>query len=400
MLESLDSIPWEKLYHFRDYASNIPQAIRDLASQYRMVRQDGIRTIYNDLWHQETVCDTTALAVPFLIELLSETAVEDKSDVVKFLTVISSECPFDGSDPAAVFFQSSSDEYVLSPWWYPPDPASYNLVRSAVQKGCSVYQQLLLSQEPPHLRGTAAYLLGILTDCNNENINWLRSHLATEQDEQVRGVIVFSVGLCSDDLPENTAWLQHIFDTETSLFLQINAAIGLGRRIPQHAPELVIDLLIDSLVNPNDVASMFDRYPWTFKSCLDSGIMQYWCIIALNQIGIKSPRLLPTLINALDKVSSEGSYEIASCILNIIFDAKPIPRTIMVEQLSDKQRLGLEAIANCKQFWLEYSENCTLDSVASILQNFYLPSEPRRLKAFLAEKLTIGPSNEPEEIPF
>ncbi|MBW4620166.1 MAG: hypothetical protein KME17_12540 [Cyanosarcina radialis HA8281-LM2] len=398
MLEKLDSIRWKKLSHFRCNASNIPKAIRNLTSKERSVRLDAIWTLSEDLHHQGTVCETTALAVPFLIELLQEPEVEDKLNIVAFLSSITFESLFDYAHPAAVFFQSYSDEYVESIWW--ESACASHLVRSEVQKGSSVYQQLLLAQEQPFLRGAAAYLLGILTDCDDQNINWLRSQFATEQDEGVGAAIVLSVGLLSDDRPENTAWLQKIFDTETSLFLRINAAIGLARSIPQRVPEPVIDLLVDSIGNPSEVASMFDRYPWQFDSLLESEIMQYWCSIALNRVGRRSLRSLPTLINALAKVSHEVSYEIARYILNIIFDSEAMPDTLTVEQLSDEQRLGLEAIANSKQLWLGYSENYILYYVASMLQDFGLPTRPEKLQAFLAGELTLENCNGLDDIPF
>jgi hypothetical protein len=392
MLEKLDSIPWKKLSHFRCSAGNIPVAIRGLASKSQIIRQKAISTLWNDLFHQDTVCDVTALAVPFLIELLHEPVVEDKSNIVKFLSAIISESPFDWVYIADLL-QYDPDEDRPFAWWC--------LVRYEVQKGYSVYQQLLLPQEPPFLRCTAAYLLGILTDCNDENINWLRSHFATEQDETVRGVIVLSVGLLSDDRPKNTAWLQNIFDTETSLFLRINAAIGWARSIPRRVPESVIGLLVDSIVNPSEVAAMFDRYPWYSNSFLDSGNMQDWCSIALNRVGTRSPQLLPTLINALDRGSPESSYQIARCIINVIFDGKRIPAPIMVDELSEEQRLGLEAIANSKQFWSGYSENCIVQHVAFMLQSFGLPARPEGLQAFLAGELTSEqPCNELDEIPF
>lgn len=314
-------------------------------------------------------------------------------DVTVKELAIAFENPFGYAHPAAVFFHSCSHDYESPPYWC--------LVRSEIQKGYSVYQQLLLPQEPPSVRLSAAYLLGILTDCNDQNINWLRAQFATEENDVVRGSIALAVGLLSDEKSRNTAWLQNVFDTETSLFLRINAAIGLARSIPQQVHESVIDLLVDLIANSSEVASMFERYPWGFNSSLDSGIMQYWCTIALSRIGTRATQLLPTLINALDKVSTEGSYDIACGILNLIFESKEAPQTLTtVEQLSDEQRSGLEAIANSKQFWCGYSENCIVYNVACLLQGFGLPTRPEQLQAFLDGKLTLEAREGLDDIPF
>ncbi len=402
MLEKLDSIRWENLSRFRPDddpdAANIPQTIRNLASRDRSTRQHAISALYEDLWHQGTVCETTACVVQFLIELLAKPTIEDKADIVQFLSVISFENPFGYAHPAAVFFQSYPDKYVPPSWWY-RDRAIYR-VRSEVHKGYSIYQQLLSPQEKPFLRGAAAYLLGILTDCDNQNINWLRLCFNSEEDERVRAVIVLSVGLLSDDRFENTVWLQNIFDTENALFLRINAAIGLARSVPDRASNLVVDLLVDTIVNPDNLASMFGLYPWYFNSSLDFGILQYWCSIALNRIGRRSPRLLPTLINILDMLSPEGSYEIAGCILNIIFDGKAMSPNLTVDLLSQEQRTGLESIANSKQFWSEYSETCSVLHVDYMLEAFGIPTRQEKLRAFLAGEITLDNSKELDDIPF
>jgi hypothetical protein len=402
MLEKLDLISWEKLSRFRPDddpdAANIPQTIRNLASSDRTTRQHAISALYEDLWHQGTVCETTVCVVPFLIELLAEPTIEDKSDIVQFLSAISFKSPFGYAHPAAVFFQSSPDRYVPPSWW--DRDRDIDRVRSEVHKGYPIYQHLLLPQEKPFLRGAAAYLLGILTDCNDQNINWLRLCFTNEEDERVRAVIVLSVGFLSDDRSENTAWLQNIFETKTSLFSRINAAIGLARSVPDRVSDAVIDLLVDAIAAPDNLASMFDLYPWYFNSSLNSGILQYWCSIALNRIGRRSPRLLPTLINTLDLLSPEGSYEIAGCILNIIFDSKAMSPNLTVDLLSQEQRMGLDAIANSKQFWSEYSETCSVLHVDYMLQDFGIPTRPEKLRAFLAGELSLENHNESDDIPF
>ncbi|KAM3097241.1 hypothetical protein ACKFKF_20625 [Phormidesmis sp. 146-12] len=70
MLKTLNSVRWNKLEHAYGKANDVPQLIRDLTSSSATVREQALWALYGNLWHQGTVFEATAYAVPFLIELL------------------------------------------------------------------------------------------------------------------------------------------------------------------------------------------------------------------------------------------------------------------------------------------------------------------------------------------
>src|SRR5690348_3356050 len=78
MLEGLDAINWAKLTHAYGPAEDVPGLIRKLASRNARVREGAYRALYGNLWHQHTVYEATAFAVPFLIHLLRAPDVKDK----------------------------------------------------------------------------------------------------------------------------------------------------------------------------------------------------------------------------------------------------------------------------------------------------------------------------------
>jgi hypothetical protein len=85
MLESLDSIEWNILSHAYGEASDVPNLIRGLASADKKIRESSLWTLYTNIYHQGTVYQASAYAVPFLIELLKSEYVLDKDTILTLL---------------------------------------------------------------------------------------------------------------------------------------------------------------------------------------------------------------------------------------------------------------------------------------------------------------------------
>ena len=79
MLNDIDAVPWGTLRHAFGEASDVPKWIRALASSDRNERQAALKELFACLLHQGTVYDATALAVPFLFELLSSSSTPDRN---------------------------------------------------------------------------------------------------------------------------------------------------------------------------------------------------------------------------------------------------------------------------------------------------------------------------------
>jgi HEAT repeat protein len=88
MLEGLEEIDWGSLHHAYGAASDVPDLLRALASPRRKVRSRAINALYGNIWHQGTVYEATAYAVPFLIELLREPAVHGEAEILSLLQAI------------------------------------------------------------------------------------------------------------------------------------------------------------------------------------------------------------------------------------------------------------------------------------------------------------------------
>src|SRR5882672_4558990 len=89
MLEGLDQVPWKRLQHCRGAATDVPQILRDLASDDKEVAEEAVLDgLWDKLCHQGTLYEASPYAIPFLLELLRDGHLNGKPnrrDVFEYL---------------------------------------------------------------------------------------------------------------------------------------------------------------------------------------------------------------------------------------------------------------------------------------------------------------------------
>ena len=105
MLEQLDKINWASLTHAQGAATDLPPLLRMLLSTDANTRRQAMHGLFGNIWHQGTVYPATAVAVPFLYELLSAPAAPGKSEVAQLLA-----CIADGAGYLEVHARGGADE--------------------------------------------------------------------------------------------------------------------------------------------------------------------------------------------------------------------------------------------------------------------------------------------------
>lgn len=88
MLNDIDAVPWRTLRHAFGDAADVPRLIRALADADREARQSALKELFACLLHQGTVYEATALAVPFLFELLASSSTPERNWVAFLLASI------------------------------------------------------------------------------------------------------------------------------------------------------------------------------------------------------------------------------------------------------------------------------------------------------------------------
>src|SRR5207248_2283185 len=83
-----DRIDWAGLSHAYGPAADVPDLLRTLASDDADERREALYELYGNIWHQGTVYQATAHAVPFLVELLQSPGVQDKPEILRLLQAL------------------------------------------------------------------------------------------------------------------------------------------------------------------------------------------------------------------------------------------------------------------------------------------------------------------------
>ena len=88
----LDSIPWQKLTHAYGSAEDVPDLLRALrtAPPNGAGEESPLWHLFGNIWHQGTVYEATAYAVPFLIEIIQERQTPDRVHILLLLAAIAS----------------------------------------------------------------------------------------------------------------------------------------------------------------------------------------------------------------------------------------------------------------------------------------------------------------------
>jgi hypothetical protein len=402
MLEKLESISWDSIQRFYREGSDIPKLILELTSGDPNVYRKSLNILYQELFHQETVCEATVAAIPFLIELLEQPSVHNKREIAIFIISIILCTDIHRQFYEDILFCSvdlvASSKHISYPncsftvmpdyiYYYDEDESH---VYDEAKKGCIVYRDLLNSDRPD-IRVVAVQLLGLFPECAEQNLSWLRSHFESDEtDENVLAAIVFSVSLLEQDKLLLAEWLQNVFDSSRLFYVRTNAAIVLARLNSHNVSSSIINLLVDYVYSRSNVKLLpKSQFSWYYNSSFLHGQPQYyWCCLALASIKNRPDLTLPALISVLDVVPPDESCYVGSYILSLIFE-DPMSPEYTAKQLTREQRMGLEAISNSKHFWDGFSDNCIDSRVAGVMKGFGLPIRPEDLTKFLSDKIKM-----------
>jgi hypothetical protein len=88
VLDGLDDIHWSQLTHAYGSAADVPDLVRSLLSTDEKQRRGAIWALYGSIYHQGTVYEAIAAAVPFLYELLVADDVLGKSEIAGLIASI------------------------------------------------------------------------------------------------------------------------------------------------------------------------------------------------------------------------------------------------------------------------------------------------------------------------
>jgi len=160
VFEALGKVPWSKLGHAYDCAEDVPACIRDLTSTNPEARKNAMYELYGNIWHQGTVYEATAYAVPFLIEILTAETGAQIDEVLILLSQLANGTSYhDVHQQLAMFHKEAKSRE-----WKEKVEKELVWVQKAidaVKAGKPIYLKLLPDKSAA-VRDAAAYLLASL----------------------------------------------------------------------------------------------------------------------------------------------------------------------------------------------------------------------------------------------
>ncbi|HMA37914.1 MAG TPA: HEAT repeat domain-containing protein [Chloroflexia bacterium] len=374
MLEALDRIDWSALSHAYGPADDVPGLIRDLASSAAEVRRQAMHALYGNIWHQGTVYEATAYAVPFLIALLQEESVPDRDEILVLLSHLADGNSYLDVHQHLGIFQELYQDEMQTPEFQEKLEGELSGVRNAhraVLEGIGVYGDLL-DHPDRKLRVAATYTLAGFTERASQIIPRLQARLAREPDAQVAAGLLLSLSVLVTPEPAMVQFFVDRLASEDRSLVRLAAAMALARLAGTQTPRAAVNVLVQTIANPAPLAALYQELPWA------NGDVVGDTSLFLARAGAPAAgHAIPILIQALEQVSAFSALHIAEALLALTFADPPWNQDATAQDLTAVQRQVLTGIGVSSNAW-RFNVN-----MSEILQAFGLPDWPDKLQKFL-----------------
>ncbi|MEI7034659.1 HEAT repeat domain-containing protein [Streptomyces pratensis] len=233
MFSGIDEVDWASMEHAYGPADDVPDLLRNLASDDPTEREAALDGMYGAVHHQGDVYACTLACIPFLFELAADPGVQDRGSVVELLTSIGG-FDLDEDDEAEI-----DDDEVEG-------AANYAMAAAAVTAGAGVFCELI-ADEDRGVRLAAPLALATLHRHPVRVLALLRERLPVECDEEVRLALVEAAGrvaLRHRPLAGQVAeWLNGLASRAHAPGLRLAALAQLARCSPEVLPDDVVPVV-------------------------------------------------------------------------------------------------------------------------------------------------------------
>lgn len=388
MLEDLDKVDWGRLRHAYGPAADVPKQLFALTSPSREAREDAWHALHGNLWHQGTVYEATAHAVPFLIQLASGQDIPDRHQIIAYIGLIGRGRSFLDAHQDLAHYEaqrmtpSFREEFQQELGWVRD-------VRQAVLQGATTYAGLL-DDAQPRVRATAGYLLALLHEEAESHLGWLRSRLVRgELDDLIRATLVFCLGhLAATARHEETVgFLERLAVSDLAPSVRITAVLGLARCVGTAIPIPALAAMVDGTNEPHGTETIFHEVLYEDEDFWS------WYGEALCRCG-SYEQTIPAILAILDK--SDNPESIIEALLIAMLDDRPLGPGIHVSELRTSQILALQGIGRCEGLWIgadkriDRYRNVSTHGAVAILHYFGLPGRHRDFQSFIEGKTRSG----------
>ena len=362
MLDTLDSIPWANLTHAYGSATDVPQILLDLADS----SEEAVNELFGNIWHQGTVYEATAYAVPYLIEILDDPGNTVKMWICNLLASIANGTSYhDVHRPMfAKIGYNEVDQTVID-----QELGWVRAAQEAVIAGFESYRRLANSQD----RDTwlaALFLMVSLPVYREETTRGIAERLGATggEDETTRAGLYLLLGRTGDQSQPTLDTLAAGLSGD-SLVLRRAAAVALATIKPEPFPTAAREAVIECLFD-DAVEETFVGLPWDSMEDVDRD--------SLMSVLDNDTRLDIAARVMADIVNGGGTHTSTGMMMDIVFPHDADLKDRPIESLTPLQRKVVKVIAESSQ---------TRRIYLGSFREWGLPHDKGQLKAY-ADRLS------------
>lgn len=395
MLAGLEDIDWASLGHAYGSAEGVPNLLRALASPNAEEQQEAIFELFGNIWHQGTVYEATAPAVPFLIELAGCPQVEDRGEILWLLASIAR-----GNSYLDVHqFMDGMQTESAKPDFHEQLTKELRWVENAntaVEAGVPMYEALL-GDDDPKVRSIAAFLLGVLFA--EPSLKKVESQLEVEQDPWVKG----HLGWVADRLGSDGSfdYLKNaVLDSSEPLPVRFMAFVAML----ETRNEEVIKTTLASTPALLSLKGIPENYPWfddeSVVSYLSWGLSQYPNLRRDWLLGLLNDPRADVRLQAVDAIGEycrerrRGPLEMIPSLVKHLADGSGSVREAIVKllsQLGEAAESALGPLSQMKAHPKFAVQKAASDAEAAILNRKNQHTVERWRKLHPPHGVTKGP---------
>lgn len=378
-LENLDNINWAGMNHAYGPATDVPDQLRAMASGNAKTQRKAIKSCYSNIYHQGTVYEATAYAVPFIVEILETTPDEKlKPEILDLLYHLSHGYSYidvhQHIDWAYNQETRESDEFKAEL------QRELSWVKAAYEAVADYYEVYLrfLESDDDKTKMMAVVLLSGLHTKSDEVLPRLLVVLEAESNPEIQSVILSALPALAQDRQEQIGAAIIPYLTADSSLARLFSAASMIRLRGNDAPPVVLEILGDAFANAEVKDGYNDLY-W-----VDGSLAGY---IGMTLCFARLPFVEPIVPKLIEALSYSDWYENTSIIyalLYLVLDKAPLPAGTTGKDLTPLQRDVIAAIAkDGLQGKGAKGETIRNGDVFILLTDYGLPNSVEGLNALL-----------------
>lgn len=343
LLEKINEVNWESLKHAYGSAKDIPNDLRNLASQDEQIRGKALYNLYGNIFHQGTRYEATPYAIPFLYELVQTEAVRDKHKIVALLINLALGYEEEYL-PEGIDVEKFKKGLLESEAQMTPDQKAncekYGYSASVlincyeyVKEGIPIFLQYL-ENEDNNLRKCVIYAISWFPELAEASIVKITDQLPKLEEEKEIANAILAIGLLARQSSKESdiSGLIKYLSADSQL-VRICTAIALAKHPIE---KKILEALIDGLIASDDLNQVEGiRF--------NLGRISGYASLTLSRFGrFEKDKIIPVLCKVLKTVNSYQALDITHAMLSIINSDRSIP--IKDERLEDLTLLEVEAL--------------------------------------------------------